>query len=140
MGSSGAGILKKLIGRCGLVDTFEAKIVMKYLGHHILYILLFDKSLILGWVAHGESVAFMTCLLLIGYRIEVNFLSSIFLPLISAETCEKSSWWLWKECCVSTGVRKPGNTFAYTTAIIRHKLLTLSQTSPGFYVSAGKVF
>ena len=37
------------------------------------------------------------------------FLASL-LPLTSAEACEKSSWWLWKENCVSTGVRKPGKT------------------------------
>ena len=28
---------------------------------------------------------------------------------ISAEACEKSSLWLWKESCACTGVRKPGN-------------------------------
>ena len=31
-------------------------------------------------------------------------------PLTSAEACEKSSQWLLKEICVSTGARKPGNT------------------------------
>ena len=41
-----------------------------------------------------------------------------FLPLISAETREKSSPWHWKEMCVSTGVRKPGNTCASPTALI----------------------
>ena len=35
-------------------------------------------------------------------------------PLASAEACEKSSWWLWKVSCVSTGVRKPGNTMCIT--------------------------
>ena len=39
---------------------------------------------------------------------EVNFLSSIFLPLTS-DGCEKSCRWFWKESCVSTGVGKPGN-------------------------------
>ena len=35
------------------------------------------------------------------------------------QACEKSSWWLWKEkFCVSTGVRKPGNTYASLTAMI----------------------
>ena len=28
----------------------------------------------------------------------------------NGQACEKSSRWLWKEGCVSTGVRKPGNT------------------------------
>ena len=42
----------------------------------------------------------------------------VFSPLTSAEACEKSSLWLWKESCVSTGVRKPGNTCASPTAMI----------------------
>ena len=29
--------------------------------------------------------------------VEANFLSGVFLPLTSAEPCEKSSRWLWKE-------------------------------------------
>ena len=37
---------------------------------------------------------------------------------MSAETCEKISPWLWKESCVSTGVRKPGNTCASPTSMI----------------------
>ena len=32
--------------------------------------------------------------------------------------CEKSSRWLWKESCVSSGVRKPGNTCASLTTMI----------------------
>ena len=47
-----------------------------------------------------------------------NFFSSVFSPLTSTEACEKSSRWLWKESCVSTGVRKPENTFALPTAMI----------------------
>ena len=39
-------------------------------------------------------------------------------PLTSAEASEKSSRWLWKESCASTGVRKPGNTCASPTAMI----------------------
>ena len=39
-------------------------------------------------------------------------------PLTSAEACEKSSQWLWKESCVSTGVRRPGNACASPTAMI----------------------
>ena len=37
--------------------------------------------------------------------------------LTSAEVCEKSSPWLWKESCINTGVRKPGNTCASLSAI-----------------------
>ena len=53
-----------------------------------------------------------------GYRTH-NFLSGVFLPLTS-EACEKSTciWWLWKENCVSTGLRRPGNQCAPTTAMI----------------------
>ena len=40
--------------------------------------------------------------------VEASFLPGIFSPLTSAEACEKSSRWLWKEK-LSTGVRKPGN-------------------------------
>ena len=36
----------------------------------------------------------------------------------SAEACKKGSRWLWKESCVSTGVRKPGNACASLTAMI----------------------
>ena len=34
-------------------------------------------------------------------------LQSVFSPLTSAEAFEKSSRWLWKESCVSIGVREP---------------------------------
>ena len=40
----------------------------------------------------------------------------IFL-LLTSEACEKSSQWLWKESCVSTGVRMPGNTCASLTTM-----------------------
>ena len=49
------------------------------------------------------------------YRFQNN-LSLNSLP--SVEVCEKSSRWLWKESCGSTGVRKPGNTCASPTAMI----------------------
>ena len=39
-------------------------------------------------------------------------------PFTSSEACEKSSPWLWKDICVSTGVRKPGNICASPTAMI----------------------
>ena len=45
-------------------------------------------------------------------------LFGVFSPLTSAEACEKSSWWFWKEICVSTGVRKPGKTFVSLTTTI----------------------
>ena len=41
-----------------------------------------------------------------------------FSPLTSAEACEKNFLWVWKESCVSTGVRKPGNTCESSTAMI----------------------
>ena len=44
-------------------------------------------------------------------------LSGAFSPLTSVEAGEKSSQWLWKESCVSTGVRKPGNTCDMTLAV-----------------------
>ena len=50
--------------------------------------------------------------------VEVKFLSGIFPPLTSAEAGEKSSQWLWEEICVSTDVRKPGNTYASPAAMI----------------------
>ena len=59
----------------------------------------------------------MTLWLSVQEPVEVNFLSGIFLPLTSAEACEKDSRWLWKESCVSTGVRKTGNTCASQTAL-----------------------
>ena len=50
--------------------------------------------------------------------VEVNFLSGVFLPLLSTKACEKSSQFLCKERCVCTGVRKPGNTCASPNAMI----------------------
>ena len=43
-------------------------------------------------------------------RLRRTFFFRVFSPLTSAEACEKSSRWLWKESCVSTGVKKPENT------------------------------
>ena len=63
-----------------------------------------------GWLS-GERVWLTTWWLWVWYPVEANSLSGIFLPLISAEACEKSCQWLWKESCVSTGMRKPGNTY-----------------------------
>ena len=68
-----------------------------------------------GWFS-GECVLLMTWWL-VRDPVEANFLSGIFSSLTSAEACEKSSQWLWKESCVSTGVRNPGNTCASPTTI-----------------------
>ena len=70
-----------------------------------------------GWLS-GERVGLMTWWLGVRDAVEANFLSDVFLPLTSAEACEKSSQWLWKESCVSTGVRKPGSTCVLQTAMI----------------------
>ena len=45
-------------------------------------------------------------------------LSGVFSPLTSAEAGEKSSQWLWKENCVNTGVKKPGNTCSSQTLMM----------------------
>ena len=50
--------------------------------------------------------------------VEANFLSGVFSPLTSAEACEEYSRWLWKESCISTGLRKPENTCASTTVMV----------------------
>ena len=42
------------------------------------------------WLS-GERVGPMTCWNLVRSPVEANFLSGVFLPLTSAETCEKSS-------------------------------------------------
>ena len=70
-----------------------------------------------GWFS-GER-GLMTWWLRVRSPVEATFLSGVFSPLNSAEACEKGSRWLWKEkLCVSTGVGKPGNTYASPTAII----------------------
>ena len=48
------------------------------------------------WLS-GERVELMTSWLWFRSPAEATFLSGVFLPLPSAEACEKSSWWLWKE-------------------------------------------
>ena len=45
----------------------------------------------------GEHVGLMTWWLLVRSPVEATFLSGVFLPLPSAEACEISSQWLWKE-------------------------------------------
>ena len=48
-----------------------------------------------GWLS-GERVRLMTWWLGVRSTVEATFLSGVFLPLTSAEACEKSSRWLWK--------------------------------------------
>ena len=72
-------------------------------------------------------------------------LSGVISPLISAEASEKSSQWLLEESCVSTGMRKPGNTMCDTD---RHDMTlavkvvlnpnTINQPT-SFFQSAGRV-
>ena len=49
-----------------------------------------------GWLS-GERVQLMTWWLRVRSPVEATFLSGVFSPLTSAEACEKSSRWLWKE-------------------------------------------
>ena len=96
----------------------ESKI---FLGERVKFLVI-ALSLFLvpyrpGWLS-GERVRLMTWWLWVRSQVEATFLSGVFLPLTSAEACEKSSRWLWKKSSVSTGVRKPGNTYASPTAMI----------------------
>ena len=50
-----------------------------------------------GWLS-GERVELMTWWLQVQDPVEEKFLASVFLPLISAEACEKGQWH-WKEIC-----------------------------------------
>ena len=65
---------------------------------------------LLAPILGGPVVSMLDSWFWVLYPTEANLLSGVFSPLTSAETCEKSRHWLWKESCVSTGVRKPGNT------------------------------
>ena len=49
-----------------------------------------------GWLS-GERVGLMTWWLRVRSPVEATFLSGVFSPFTSAEACEKSSRWLWKE-------------------------------------------
>ena len=78
---------------------------------------------------HTEILVFMMRNAYIIWSFFVNIKLKIKFPewtlsFTSVNACEKSSQWLWKESCVSTGVRKPGNTCASLTAIWL-ELLTL---------------
>ena len=55
-----------------------------------------------GWLS-GECVGVMSSI-----QVEATFLSGVFSPLTSAEACGFG-----KKSCVSTGVRKPGNTYTH---------------------------
>ena len=65
-----------------------------------------------GWLS-GERVGLVTWWLRVRSPVEATFLSGVFSPLTSAEACGFG-----KKSCVSTGVRKPGNTYASPTAMI----------------------
>ena len=54
------------------------------------------KSSLPGWLS-GERVGLMTWWLRVRSPVKTTFLSGVFSPLTSAEACEKSSRWLWKE-------------------------------------------
>ena len=93
-------------------------------------LILTSFSTCLTSMASGEHVGLMTWWLWVWYAVEVNFLYSVFSPLTSAEACEKSSRWLWKESCVSTVVRKPGSTcVSPTTMILAVKVAHNTNTS-----------
>ena len=49
-----------------------------------------------GWLS-GERVGLKTWWLWVRSPVEATFLCGVFSPLTSAEACEKSSRWLWKE-------------------------------------------
>ena len=49
-----------------------------------------------GWLS-GERVGLMTRWMWVRSPFEATFLSGVFSPLTSAEACEESCWWLWKE-------------------------------------------
>ena len=66
----------------------------------------------------GASVGLVTWWLRVRHPVEAIFLSGVFSPQSSAEACEQNSWWLWKESCVNTGVKKQGNTYASPIAMI----------------------
>ena len=70
-----------------------------------------------GWLS-GEHVGLMTWWLRVLDPVAAKILSGVFSPLTSAEACEKSSQWLWKEICVSTGVRNLGNMCASPNPMI----------------------
>ena len=50
-------------------------------------------------------------------------------PLTSAKACEKSNRRLWKKTCVSTGVRKPGNTCVTDRHNMTKVVLNLNTTN-----------
>ena len=70
-----------------------------------------------AWL-RGERVGHMTWCLWVRDPLAANFISSVFSPLTAAEAFEKSGWWLFKEICVRTGVRRSGNSCASPTAMI----------------------
>ena len=79
-----------------LSDT-DLYVLVLYLSDTDLYVLvLYFSDALPGWL-NVERVRLMTWWLWVGSPVEATFLSGLFSPLTSAEACEKSSWWLWKE-------------------------------------------
>ena len=66
----------------------------------------------------AEWLACRTHDLVVRSPVEVTFLSGVFSPVTSAEAFEKVVGGFGKKSCGSTGVRKPGNTYASPTAMI----------------------
>ena len=84
-----------LIRTLARISFSEVCIPMKYFDHFQA-----TGSFMHGvppeWVS-GEHVGLMTWWLRVQSTVEATFLSGVFLPLTSAEACEKTSRWLWKE-------------------------------------------
>ena len=66
--------------------------------HFLLFSQCFQKPfcpmLLKPGCLSGECDGLMTWWLWVRYPVEANFLSGVFSPLTSAETCEESSRWL----------------------------------------------
>ena len=80
-----------------------------------------------GWLS-DELVRLMTWWLWVRSPDEATFLCGVFWPLTSAEHVRKVVGGFVKKSCVSTGVRKPGNSGASPTAMIWPWLLTWRKT------------
>ena len=74
---------------CSARDSFQPSVT-----HGLRIIIL--KGVPPRWLS-GECVGLMTWWLWVRSQVEASFLSGVFSPLTSAEACEKSSLWLWKE-------------------------------------------
>ena len=115
-----------------------------------------DHSMTCAVPCRWLSVGLVTWWLWVRFLVEANFLSEVFLPRTSAGACEKSSQCLWKEklclywcekarkhMCVADchdmtlAVKVTLNPNTTNQPWLVH--VTLSQTSPSFYVSAVQV-